>query len=170
MSDGQTVAAQIHIVKADYHSPKHAQAIIDLLKAYALDPMGGGEPLSTYTINNLVSELSQRDYAFSVLAFHEDKAVGLINCFEAFSTFACKPLVNIHDVIVLSEYRGLGISLSMLLEVERIALNKGCCKITLEVLENNLVAKQAYQSFGFSAYQLDPEAGNALFWQKSLKA
>lgn len=45
MSDEQSITAQIHTVKADCHNPKHAQAITDLLKAYALDPMGGGEPL-----------------------------------------------------------------------------------------------------------------------------
>lgn len=38
---------------------------------------------------------------FSVLAFDADQPVGLINAIEGFSTFACKPLINIHDVIVL---------------------------------------------------------------------
>lgn len=56
----------------------------------------------------------------------------------------------------------------MLEKVEEIARSKDCCKVTLEVLSNNEVAKSAYRKFGFSGYELDPEAGFALFWQKSL--
>ena len=91
-----------------------------------------------------------------------------MNCFEAFSTFACKPLVNIHDIAVSSEFRGKGISQKMLAVVEEIARKKGCCKITLEVLQGNRVAQNAYRKFGFDNYALDPEAGHAEFWQKSL--
>ena len=45
---------------------------------------------------------------------------------------------------------------------------RGCCKLTLEVLDNNFIAKALYKKFGFSDYQLDPEYGNALFWEKKL--
>ncbi|MFQ5485228.1 MAG: GNAT family N-acetyltransferase [Desulfobacterales bacterium] len=83
-------------------------------------------------------------------------------------SFSCKPLINIHDVVVLNEFRGNGISLKMLDKVEEIAKSKGCCKITLEVLSNNDVAKSAYRKFGFSSYELDPKAGTAVFWQKLL--
>ena len=56
----------------------------------------------------------------------------------------------------------------MLAVVEEIARKKGCCKITLEVLQGNRVAQNAYRKFGFDNYALDPEAGHAEFWQKSL--
>ncbi len=56
----------------------------------------------------------------------------------------------------------------MLDKVEEIVGAIGCCKITHEVLSNNEVAKSAYEKFGFSGYELDPEAGSALFWQKLL--
>ena len=61
-------------------------------------PWGGG-----------VAELAACPQAFSVLAFaggDETTPVGLVNCFEGFSTFACRPLVNVHDVAVLGSYRG----------------------------------------------------------------
>ena len=93
----------------------------------------------------------------------------LFRSFEAFSTFSCKPLINIHDVVVLNEYRGNAVSQKMLDKVEEIAKTKGCCKVTLEVLSNNKVAKSAYSKFGFSGYELDSKAGAALFWQKTLK-
>lgn len=40
--------------------------------------------------------------------------------------------------------------------------------MTLEVLSNNHRAQQAYRRFGFAGYALDPEAREALFWQKKL--
>lgn len=139
-----------------------------LLNHYARDPMGGGQALAQQVSQQIVNELAQRPYAVSVLAYIDDKAAGLVNCFEGFSTFSCRPLMNIHDVVVLDEYRGHGISQQMLQKVEEIARARGCCKLTLEVLSNNEVAKAAYQKHGFSDYQLDPEAGTALFWQKLL--
>jgi len=159
---------KIDIIKADYASDKHKAEIPMLLDAYASDPMGGGQPLAAEVKNNLVNALSKLPHAFSVIAYVDGEPAGLVNCFEAFSTFLCKPLVNIHDVMVLDQYRGYDISQKMLEKVENIAISKGCCKLTLEVLSNNTIAQSAYRKFGFSAYELDPEAGNALFWQKIL--
>ena len=158
----------VDIIKADYFNDNHAKDIIYLLNSYANDPMGGGKPLNQEVNNNLVKELSKLNYAFSLLAYSDGRAAGLINCFEAFSTFNCKPLVNIHDIIVLEPFRGYRIGQKMLLEVEKIAKIKGCCKLTLEVLEGNHPARSCYKKFGFSDYQLDPDMGSALFLQKLL--
>lgn len=156
------------VVLADYHNPAHATAIVELLDAYANDPMGGGEPLPEEVKATLVGKLAGLPHAFSVLGLVDGRPAGLVNCFEGFSTFVARPLVNIHDVVVLAEYRGLGLSQAMLAEVERIARERGCCKLTLEVLEGNRVAQGAYEKLGFAGYQLDPTVGRALFWQKSL--
>jgi ribosomal protein S18 acetylase RimI-like enzyme len=56
----------------------------------------------------------------------------------------------------------------MLKEVEEIAKKKGCCKITLEVLEGNKVAQRSYKKFGFAGYELNPLMGKALFWEKPI--
>lgn len=92
----------------------------------------------------------------------------MANCFEAFSTFSCKPIVNVHDLVVSTEFRGNGISQKLLNKVEEIAKSKGCCKVTLEVLSGNEPAKASYSKFGFSGYELDPSVGAALFWQKKI--
>jgi len=159
----------IEIVKADYLSELHSKDIPSLLNAYASDPMGGGQPLRDSVKTNLVKALSKLPHAFSIIAYVNQQPAGLVNCFEAFSTFSCKPLVNVHDVIVLSEHRGNGLSQKMLDKVEKIAKSRGCCKVTLEVLSNNEAAKSAYNKQGFSGYELDPQSGVALFWQKPLE-
>ncbi|WP_346830592.1 GNAT family N-acetyltransferase [Pseudomonas abietaniphila] len=161
-------APEVLVLQASYTNPVHAEAIGFLLNQYAEDAMGGCESLSLDTRQQLAIELAKRPHAFSVLAFIAGEPVGLVNCFEGFSTFACRPLVNIHDVVVIASARGQGISQKMLTKVEEIARQRGCCKMTLEVLEGNEVALGAYRKLGFSDYQLDPQMGRALFWQKTL--
>ncbi len=158
----------LRITRADLNLSTHAQAFIDLLNTYAHDPMGGGDGLSDFARDNLVNQLKQRAGVIIVLAFEDDEPVGLVNCFEGFSTFQCKPILNIHDVIVAPAFRGRDISTHLLTEVEAIARQMHCCKLTLEVLEHNEVAKAAYRKAGFSGYQLDPAYGQALFWEKKL--
>lgn len=156
----------IEVIEVNYTDPHQAKDLISLLNAYAQDPMGGGSALTPFVIDNLVNELSKLPHAFSVLCYVNNIPAGLINCFEAFSTFSCKPLVNIHDVIVLKAYRGQNLSQKMLTKVEEIARSKGCCKLTLEVLSENEAAKSSYKKYGFADYELDPKMGSAQFWQK----
>jgi ribosomal protein S18 acetylase RimI-like enzyme len=68
----------------------------------------------------------------------------------------------------LSDFRGQGISKKLLQKSEEIAKSLGCCKLTLEVLEGNTTAQAAYKASGFAGYELDPQMGKALFWQKKL--
>lgn len=161
----------LRICLADYANPAHADALLSLLDAYARDPMGGGAPLSEFARANLVPALAARPQAFSVLAFGGmagDMPIGLVNCFEGFSTFACRPLINVHDVAVLPGYRGQRIAEKMLGRVEEIAKERGACKLTLEVLQGNAGAIKLYTRVGFANYQLDPTKGQAQFLQKWL--
>ncbi|WP_414158136.1 GNAT family N-acetyltransferase [Pseudomonas sp. BNK-45] len=160
--------ADVVVLQASYSNPVHAEAIGVLLNHYAEDPMGGGRPLEQDLLRQLPAELAKRPQAFSVLAFAGGQPVGLVNCFEGFSTFACRPLVNVHDVLVLDGFRGQGLSRRMLQKVEDIARQRGCCKITLEVLEGNARAQAAYQACGFADARLDPAHGRMLFWSKIL--
>jgi GNAT superfamily N-acetyltransferase len=158
----------IDIVDADLLNPCHGAAIVRLLNEYAQDDMGGNCELSHFVKQNLVTELRKRHGVYVILAYYDDHPAGLSICFEGFSTFACKPLLNIHDFMVSKKYRGLGISKQLLSKAEAIARSLGCCKLTLEVLEGNMIAQAAYKSCGYTYYQLDPKAGKALFWQKVL--
>jgi ribosomal protein S18 acetylase RimI-like enzyme len=159
----------VTVCRADYTNAAHAAALVMLLDAYARDPMGGGQGLNEFAKANLVPSLAARPQAFSVLAFSGDQPVGLVNCIEGFSTFACRPLVNVHDVAVLAEFRGQGIAEKMLALAEDISRKRGACKLTLEVLQGNAGAIRLYERFGFAGYQLGSTAGHASFLQKPLK-
>jgi ribosomal protein S18 acetylase RimI-like enzyme len=160
----------VKVIQADYHNSQHARHVIELLDCYATDPMGGGMALNDFTAQNLIPALADRSDAFSILAYVDGQPAGLINCFEGFSTFACQPLINIHDVVVAGEYRGMGLSRKMFDLVEKIAEQRQCCKLTLEVVTGNTTAQAAYERFGFKPYQLDEHHGQAMFWEKPLSA
>lgn len=150
---------EITVICADYENPRHGDDIVALMRDYAKDPMGSNADLPDAVQQNLVAGMAQAG-GYSVLAYDGEMAVGLANCFWGFSTFKAKPLVNIHDVAVRSGQRGKGIGRKLFAALEKIALQKGACKITLEVLIKNENAKGLYASLGYG--------GDYHFWQKEL--
>jgi len=153
---------------ADLSDPLQASAVVTLLDEYAQDPMGGGTALPEAVKLNLVPALRQRPGVHVVLAWVDGQAAGMAICMEGFSTFACKPLLNIHDVMVSARFRGRGLSKRLLVKAEEVAVSLGCCKLTMEVLEGNTIAQGSYRASGFASYELDPTLGRAMFWQKKL--
>ncbi|HUD29754.1 MAG TPA: GNAT family N-acetyltransferase [Novosphingobium sp.] len=164
----EAAVLDLAIAQADFADPADAAAIVLVLDAYARDPMGGGEPLSADVRERLVPAMAQVPGAFALLARVGGEPVGLATCFMGFSTFAAAPLVNIHDVSVLPAHRGRGVARALFAAIEGEARARGACKVTLEVLSGNHRARELYASLGYGDFQLDPEAGNALFWQKRL--
>lgn len=160
----------IETIIADLHNDAHASDFMQVLSSYAEDPMGGGGPLSDHTQSNLVEALKQQASNFIVLCYVDGEIAGISNCFYGFSSFKAKPLINIHDFAILPAFRGKGLSKHLLDKVETIATENDCCKITLEVLENNHRAKKVYLAFGFEGYELNPAMGKAVFWQKDLQS
>jgi len=142
--------------------------VLELLDAYAMDPMGDGKPLSAEARRALIPGLQQHPTTVIFLAFLTGKAIGIAVCFRGFSTFAARPLINISDLAVLLAHRGQGIGRRLLEAVERKARDIGCCKLTLEVQENNHRARQIYEAVGFAQAVHVEAAGGALFLSKPL--
>ncbi|HYA66327.1 MAG TPA: GNAT family N-acetyltransferase [Burkholderiaceae bacterium] len=165
--NGPTMSA-IRIAKIDLDDPAHVRGIVELLDHYALDPMGGGQGLAADARKRLIPELRKISHYTGALAYVGDEPVGLINCFIGFSTFAARPLLNIHDIVVRSERRGQGVARALLEWAQQQAAQLHCCKLTLEVLSNNQRALRTYERAGFRPYVLDPAAGQALLLQKFL--
>jgi GNAT superfamily N-acetyltransferase len=162
----------LHVLPVDYQNAEHCSALVMLLDAYAHDPMGGNEGLTQEVKDRLCNDLAIRPMVASFIAWRCDgpqaQPVGLINCIEGYSTFKAQPLMNIHDLAVLPQFRGTGVGQSLLAAAEQYARQRGCCKLTLEVLTGNRRAHASYLRFGFAPYTLDPAAGHASFMQKWL--
>jgi ribosomal protein S18 acetylase RimI-like enzyme len=145
----------IHILQADLTSLRHQKDIVALLDTYAQDPMGGGEPFSDEVKKRLIPGLRAHPGAYVFLAYRTrldggEEAVGLANCFLGFSTFAARPLINIHDLAVTPGARRMGVGKALLDSVCAKAKELGCCKVTLEVRDDNPAARKLYTDYGFN--------------------
>ena len=158
----------IEVIRADLNVPAHEKAIPELINAYARSPMGIGRDLPAEVLDAIVPGLRRHPACTVFLAYRGGEAVGVAVCFTGFSTFAAKPLINIHDISVLPQYRGQGIGRAILKEVEKEALETGCCKLSLEVRTDNHNAKHLYESFGFEGPQDHFDDAVFQFWTKPL--
>ena len=76
-------------------------------------------------------------------------AVGFATCFLGYSTFRARPLLNIHDIAVLPEWRGKSVARGLLEAIAALGRRLDCCRITLEVREDNPRARRIYERAGF---------------------
>lgn len=159
---------QVTVTEADLSRSDHQAATLHLLNAYAMDPMGDGKPLSESARRNVISGLREHPTTLVFLAYRGSEPVGLATCFRGFSTFAARPLVNISDYFVFPQHRGLGIGRRLLAAIEHRARELGCCRLTLEVQENNHHARRVYAAAGFAQAVYVPEAGGSLYLSKPL--
>ncbi len=158
----------VEIIEADLAKSPHAQAILTVLDSYARDVMGGGEPLSPDTRDRVVPGLRLHPTSVVFLAFEDQRPVGIATCFIGFSTFKAMSLINVHDLAVLPEARGQGVGRQLLLAVQAKAEAIGCCKITLEVREDNARARGLYGSFGFGHFGPWEKETTTIFLEKVL--
>lgn len=140
---------EMEIVEADLKHPDHSSAVLQITNRYAKDPMGNGKPLPETTKADLIKELMSFEPYLGILAFVNGEAAGLANCFYGFSTFKAARLINIHDLAVLPKYRSMGIGQALIGSVVKRAREESCCKVTLEVREDNR-ARNLYEREGFS--------------------
>lgn len=164
-----TFKSSLEILVNPYADPGMRSAIVDILDSYARDPMGGAEALPDSTKGDLVSRLEERPWVVTLLALWGGEPAGLLIAVEGFSTFLARPLLNLHDIAVHPSFRGRGIGTALIAKAESVGRERGCAKLTLEVLEGNTGAKALYERLGFRPYQLDPELGNAAFWHKAIE-
>jgi ribosomal protein S18 acetylase RimI-like enzyme len=149
-------------VAADLEDPAHRIAVRELIDAYARDPMGTGRGLPQDVLDRMVPGLRAHPSALVFLAFDGDAPAGVAVAFLGFSTFAARPLLNVHDLAVASAYRRRGVARGLLAAIEARARELGCVKLTLEVLEDNVVAQALYRSSGFT--DADAGAGARRTW------
>jgi ribosomal protein S18 acetylase RimI-like enzyme len=147
----------------DYSDPAHLQAVALLVNAYIADDMGGGALLPEEEQARLTGALHDHPKSIVLLARAGEVFAGLLVAFENFSTFTARPMINIHDVIVLQAYRGKGIGRQLMNAIIDEARKRTCSRVTLEVRQDNGVAQRLYESLGFK----EPEEG-MLYWRKYL--
>ncbi|MBI1335455.1 MAG: GNAT family N-acetyltransferase [Phycisphaera sp.] len=138
--------------RADLFDETDCAAVVALVNTYSLDPLGAGQPLSEEARGRLIPALREAPSCVCFIARRQGADIGLVVCFRFATTFNARPALNIHDVIVHPDHRGVGVGRAMLDTVERYAREElGCAKLSLEVRTDNAVARGLYASLGFSA-------------------
>ena len=150
----------ISVVDADLDRVEHCTGLVAILDEYARLPHIAGRGLPGEVIENLTSRLSKVSGKQILLAVDGETVVGVAVCFEGFSTFAGRPLLNIHDLAVSAKCRWQGVGTMLLDAAAERARELGCCRVTLEVDTANPGAKKLYERSGFVMTQE--------FWKKEL--
>jgi len=161
----------IEVAAADLSREADAAALVMLLDAYARDPMGGERPLPGAVRARLVPDLRERiadGTALVLIARSAGEPLGVAVCFYGYSTFAARPLLNLHDLAVVEKARGAGVGRALLTAVENAARARGCVKLTLEVREDNARARRLYQHVGFADYTTGDKQTRTLFLERKL--
>jgi len=133
----------------DFNNEYHRIKLVELIDHYITDPMGTGITLSLKGKANLIEGLRNHPSSFVLFIAVNKEIIGLATCFINFSTFQASNYLNIHDLIILQEYRGRGFGKKILEKCIEIAHERGYCKVTLEVRDDNINAKAIYKNLGF---------------------
>lgn len=139
----------VSIVEADLNLPAHSDGLLAVLDEYARLPHINGSSLPQEVRDSLIASLAEVPYRLILLAVNGDQVVGIAICFESFSTFTARRLINVHDLAVSSASRGQGVGTALLEAVADHARERGFSRVTLEVSSDNPDAKRVYERTGF---------------------
>ena len=103
----------------------------------------------TATEQQLVDVLFGKKPAAEVLlAFEDEESVGFAVYFYNFSTWLGRPGLYLEDLFVRPEHRGKGYGRALLVELARIARDRGCGRMEWAVLDWNEPAIEFYRKLG----------------------
>jgi GNAT superfamily N-acetyltransferase len=103
----------------------------------------------TATEEQLVDVLfGKRPAAEVLLGFEEQFPVGFAVFFHNFSTWLGRPGLYLEDLFVRPEKRGKGYGRAMLVELAKIARDRGCGRMEWAVLDWNSPAIKFYRALG----------------------
>lgn len=92
----------------------------------------------------------QQPGAEVLLAFEDEAPVGFAVYFHTFSTFLGRRGLWLEDIFVRPQHRGRGYGKALLLQVARIARERGCGRFEWAALDWNTPAWEFYKSLGAS--------------------
>ena len=90
----------------------------------------------------------EKPVAEVLLAFEEESPVGFAVYFYSFSTWLGRPGLYLEDLFVNPEKRGKGYGRALLVELAKIARDRGCGRMEWAVLNWNEPAIKFYQALG----------------------
>jgi GNAT superfamily N-acetyltransferase len=121
--------------------------ILELIRALAEYERAPNDVVATEEILN--ETLFGKKPAAEVLLLFENKtAAGFAVYFYNFSTWLGRPGLYLEDLFVRPEHRGKGYGRALLIELAKIARDRGCGRMEWAVLDWNEPAIQFYRKLG----------------------
>jgi GNAT superfamily N-acetyltransferase len=121
--------------------------ILELIRDLATYERAPDEVIATEEL--LVDVLfGERPAAEVLLAFEGQSAIGFAVFFHNFSTWLGRPGLYLEDLFVKPEKRGKGYGRALLVELAKIARDRGCGRMEWAVLDWNEPAIKFYRALG----------------------
>ncbi|MGI8960985.1 MAG: GNAT family N-acetyltransferase [Bryobacteraceae bacterium] len=89
-----------------------------------------------------------RPAAEVLLAYVKDKPVGFAVYFQTFSTFMARSGIYLEDLFIEPAFRSKGVGTAVLIHLARVAVQRGCARLSWAVLDWNQPAIQFYRKLG----------------------
>ncbi len=86
----------------------------------------------------------------TILAEADGEPLGLVAFFPTYSTYKGRPCLHVNDLYVAPAARERGLARRLMARVCRLAVERGCCRVELKVLDSNR-ARDFYESIGMGA-------------------
>ena len=157
---------KIHYRQADLEKEADQKKVISLIRSFFAS-MGEEDKFLPSWGQSMAENLRKFPTTRAFLAEKEDKSIALALCFLGFTTYENTPLLNLHDFVVLPEYRGQGVGTGFFAFLEDQARQMGCGRMTLEVNHTNPRAKKLYKEMGYTGSDLDKPQDRIYFLKKN---
>lgn len=146
-----------------YATDKDTSLILDFIRGLAEYEKMSDDVIADEAL--LREWIFEKKKAEVIFALEDGREVGFALFFHNFSTFLGRAGIYLEDLFVMPEYRGRGHGKSLLRELARIALERGCGRLEWSCLDWNTPSIDFYLSLGaqqmneWTAYRV---SGNSL--------
>lgn len=121
--------------------------LINILEIFLLSPEATCSSLTESMKKRIQQDFKQQKWE-GLLAYENQKPVGMIVFFESYSTTLANPCFFLHDFFVLPKYQSKGIGTALFKECVRISKERGYTRIEWNVHNNNYSAIHFYEQQG----------------------
>lgn len=110
----------------------------------------------------------------ALLAAAEGRVVGMVVLYAGYSSWRGAPTLVVHDLFVEEAARGSGAGRSLLAAAARLARDRSCCRMDVNVLARNAAGRRFYENLGFEPlndwliHRLDGAAFERLATEKGI--
>lgn len=86
-----------------------------------------------------------KPFAQAIIAYYQDKPVAYAVYFFTYSTFSARPGIYLEDIYVRPSHRGAGVGRRLFIFLAQEAVERGCARLELSVLNWNERAIRFYE-------------------------